>query len=145
ILYVSGELLATYAPQLQTNGAQLVVWGFVISTVVLFHSTVTINSLGHIWGWRRYNTDDHSRNNGFLALLTLGEGWHNNHHRWAVSARQGFYWWEIDISYMILKAMSWVGIVHSLNPVPKHVLAEGKVADAVRKKAVSGSSNNDAQ
>jgi len=105
---------------------QMVVWGFVISTVILFHSTVTINSLGHIWGSRRFKTKDDSRNNGVLALLTLGEGWHNNHHRWAVSARQGFYWWEIDITYMILKAMSWVGIVHSLNPVPSHVLKEGR-------------------
>ncbi|MAE21468.1 MAG: acyl-CoA desaturase [Pseudomonas sp.] len=126
LLYGAGELMAAYAPQWQTNGLQMVVWGFVISTVVLFHSTVTINSLGHIWGNRRFNTKDHSRNNGFLALLTLGEGWHNNHHRWAVSARQGFYWYEIDISYMILKAMSWVGIVHSLSPVPKHVLEEGR-------------------
>ncbi|MEC8442838.1 MAG: acyl-CoA desaturase [Pseudomonadota bacterium] len=126
LLYGAGELMAAYAPQWQTNGLQMVVWGFVVSTVVLFHSTVTINSLGHIWGNRRFNTKDHSRNNGFLALLTLGEGWHNNHHRWAVSARQGFYWYEIDISYMILKAMSWVGIVHSLSPVPKHVLEEGR-------------------
>jgi len=129
LLYGAGELMAAYAPQWQTNGLQMVVWGFVISTVVLFHSTVTINSLGHIWGKRRFNTKDHSRNNGFLALLTLGEGWHNNHHRWAVSARQGFYWYEIDISYMILKAMSWVGIVHSLSPVPKHVLEEGRRSD----------------
>ena len=129
LLYIGGELAAAFAPELNTNGLQLVVWGFVISTVILFHSTVTINSLGHIWGSRRFNTKDHSRNNGFLALLTLGEGWHNNHHRWAVSARQGFYWWEVDISYMILKAMSWVGIVHDLRPVPKHVLKEGRLND----------------
>ncbi|MDF1762108.1 MAG: acyl-CoA desaturase [Oleibacter sp.] len=126
ILYISGELMAAFAPSFNTNGAQLVVWGFVISTVVLFHSTVTINSLGHIWGKRRFDTGDDSRNNGFLALLTLGEGWHNNHHRWAVSARQGFYWWEIDISYMILKVMSWMGIVWDLSPVPAKVLEEGR-------------------
>ncbi|WP_300425023.1 acyl-CoA desaturase [uncultured Thalassolituus sp.] len=126
LLFVSGEALAVWAPQLETSGLQLVVWGFVISTVFLFHATVTINSLGHIWGSRRFNTKDHSRNNALLALLTLGEGWHNNHHRWAVSARQGFYWWEIDISYMVLKAMSWVGIVYDLSPVPRHVLEEGR-------------------
>jgi stearoyl-CoA desaturase (delta-9 desaturase) len=126
LLFVSGEALAAWAPQLETSGLQLVVWGFVISTVFLFHATVTINSLGHIWGSRRFNTKDHSRNNALLALLTLGEGWHNNHHRWAVSARQGFYWWEIDISYMVLKAMSWVGIVYDLSPVPRHVLEEGR-------------------
>lgn len=135
LLYLGGELMAAYAPSYNTNGAQLVVWGFVISTVLLFHSTVTINSLGHIWGNRRFNTKDHSRNNGILALLTLGEGWHNNHHRWAVSARQGFYWWEIDISYMILKGMSYIGIVHSLSPVPAHVLQEGKRADKAKREA----------
>lgn len=126
LLYIGGEWLEASAPQLNTNGLQLVVWGFFISTVLLFHSTVTINSLGHIWGKKRFPTKDESRNNAFLALLTLGEGWHNNHHRWAVSARQGFYWWELDITYLILKAMSWVGIVRELNPVPRHVLAEGR-------------------
>ena len=105
LLYIAGEWMAASAPQLNTNGLQLVVWGFFISTVILFHSTVTINSLGHIWGNRRFDTKDDSRNNPVLALLTLGEGWHNNHHRWAVSARQGFYWWELDITYLILKIM----------------------------------------
>ncbi|MBE0482376.1 MAG: acyl-CoA desaturase [Bacterioplanes sp.] len=126
LLYGIGEWLAYSAPQLATNGLQLVVWGFFISTVMLFHATVTINSLGHIWGKKRFATQDESRNNAFLALLTLGEGWHNNHHRWAVSTRQGFYWWEIDITYYILKIMSWLGIVWDLNPVPKHVLEEGR-------------------
>lgn len=126
MLWCSGEFLAAWFPALQTNGLQLVVWGFFISTVFLFHSTVTINSLGHIWGKKRFNTRDESRNNAFLALLTLGEGWHNNHHRWAVSARQGFYWWELDITYLILKTMSLMGIVYDLNPVPAHVLAEGR-------------------
>lgn len=128
LLYLAGEWLAASAPQLNTNGLQLVVWGFFISTVLLFHSTVTINSLGHIWGSRRFNTKDDSRNNPFLALLTIGEGWHNNHHRWPVSARQGFYWWEIDITYLILKGMSWLGIVYDLNPVPVNVLEEGRTA-----------------
>lgn len=125
ILFIAGELLSIYFPDLNTNGVQLVVWGFFISTLILFHSTVTINSLGHLWGSRRFNTRDESRNNFFLAILTLGEGWHNNHHRWAVSARQGFYWWQIDITYYILKMMNWVGIVRDLNPVPKHIIEEG--------------------
>jgi stearoyl-CoA desaturase (delta-9 desaturase) len=135
LLFVAGEMLAAYAPALETNGLQLIVWGFVISTVILFHSTVTINSLGHIWGKKRFNNKDESRNNAVLALLTLGEGWHNNHHRWAVSARQGFYWYEIDITYGILKIMSWMGIVWDLNPVPAHVLEEGRRADTHRKDA----------
>ena len=126
LLYVAGELAAYFAPGLNTNGFQLVIWGFFVSTVMLFHSTVAINSLGHIWGNKRFKTKDQSRNNAFLALLTLGEGWHNNHHRFAVSARQGFYWWQIDITYYVLKVMSWFGIIHSLNPVPKHILEEGR-------------------
>ncbi|MBQ0727996.1 MAG: acyl-CoA desaturase [Thalassolituus oleivorans] len=135
LLFVAGELLAAFAPALETNGLQLIVWGFVISTVILFHSTVTINSLGHIWGKKRFNNKDESRNNAILALLTLGEGWHNNHHRWAVSARQGFYWYEIDITYGILKVMSWMGIVWDLSPVPAHVLEEGRHANSNRKDA----------
>ncbi|MDK2777129.1 MAG: acyl-CoA desaturase [Pseudomonadota bacterium] len=126
VLYLSGALLERYQPQLHTNGLQLVVWGFFISTVLLFHSTVTINSLGHIWGKQRFATRDESRNNALLALLTLGEGWHNNHHRFPVSARQGFYWWELDITWLLLKLMSFAGIIHDLNPVPEKILQEGR-------------------
>ncbi len=121
-----GEFMAFYWPQLETNGWQMLVWGFFISTTILFHATFTINSLGHIWGSRRFETKDHSRNNPWFALLTLGEGWHNNHHRFAVSARQGFYWWEVDISYYGLKLLSYIGLVSDLNPVPKRILEEGK-------------------
>jgi stearoyl-CoA desaturase (delta-9 desaturase) len=87
------------------------VCGFVISTVMLYHATFSINSLSHLIGKRRYATDDQSRNNLFLALMTLGEGWHNNHHHYQSSANQGFFWWEIDISYYIIRMMSWVGLV----------------------------------
>lgn len=125
-LYALGELLAAYAPHLNTNGAQLFVWGFVISTVLLFHATVTINSLGHVWGNRRFNTRDDSRNNAFLALLTLGEGWHNNHHRFPAATRQGFYWWQLDICYAVLWLLAKLGIVWDLKPVPQHILQEGR-------------------
>ncbi len=87
------------------------VWGFVVSTIVLFHATLLINSLAHIWGSRRYETGDASRNNPLLALITLGEGWHNNHHHFMSSARQGFFWWEIDLSYYVLCALRGVGVV----------------------------------
>ena len=90
------------------------VWGFVVSTVLLFHATFSINSLAHVWGSRRYNTRDHSRNNLFLALITLGEGWHNNHHRFMHSCRQGLRWWEIDITYYVLKFLSFLGIASDL-------------------------------
>jgi stearoyl-CoA desaturase (delta-9 desaturase) len=123
-MYGLGELLNVFWPELGTNGWQMLMWGFFVSTVLLFHGTFTINSLGHVWGNRPYKTKDHSRNNFVLALLTLGEGWHNNHHRFAVSARQGFVWWQVDITYYILKVMSYLGIVHSLNPVPSRIVDE---------------------
>ncbi|MEJ2155667.1 MAG: acyl-CoA desaturase [Desulfobacteraceae bacterium] len=121
-LYLTGVLLENLAPSLGTSGLQFLVWGFFISTVVLFHATCTINSLDHMFGTRRYSTRDTSRNNAALALLTLGEGWHNNHHHYAVSARQGFMWWELDITYGLLVLLSWMGVVRNLRPVPKNVL-----------------------
>ena len=99
------------------------VWGFVISTITLYHVTFGINSLAHTFGTRRYDTSDDSRNNLWLALITFGEGWHNNHHYYPNSARQGFRWWEIDISYCLLVVMSWLGLVWDLKPVPANVLA----------------------
>jgi stearoyl-CoA desaturase (delta-9 desaturase) len=87
------------------------VWGFVFSTVLCYHITFSINSLSHLWGRKRYATDDDSRNNWLLALLTLGEGWHNNHHHYQSSANQGFFWWEIDISYYFIRLFSLFGLV----------------------------------
>lgn len=88
--------------------------GFFLSTVLLWHATFTINSLAHVWGKRRYETTDTSRNSWPLALLTFGEGWHNNHHYYQASVRQGFFWWEIDMSYYILKGMSWLRLIWDL-------------------------------
>jgi stearoyl-CoA desaturase (delta-9 desaturase) len=127
-LFGLGSALAAWAPGLGTNGWQLVVWGFFISTTVLFHGTCSINSFTHMIGKRRYNTRDNSRNSFLLALITLGEGWHNNHHRFQRSARQGFYWWEIDITYYTLKALSMVGIVKNLRPVPPEAYEEAEAA-----------------
>lgn len=117
-LFAVGSSLARVAPGLGTNGPQMLVWGFFISTVVLFHVTVTINSLAHRWGTRRFATNDDSRNNLLLALLTFGEGWHNNHHHFPGSARQGFRWWEVDLTYYGLRAMSWLGLVWDLKTMP---------------------------
>ncbi len=102
--------------------------GFFFSTTLLWHGTFTINSLSHVWGKRRYDTSDDSRNNWVLAIITLGEGWHNNHHHFMNSTRQGFKWWEIDITYYILKMMSWVGLVWDLKEPPAKVLAAGEIA-----------------
>jgi stearoyl-CoA desaturase (delta-9 desaturase) len=120
-LYLLGWLLERYAPGLGTSGGQMLIWGFFISTTVLFHATVTINSLDHMVGSRRYATPDTSRNNALLALITLGEGWHNNHHHYAISARQGFFWWEIDPTYYVLRLLAALGIVWGLRPVPEQV------------------------
>jgi stearoyl-CoA desaturase (delta-9 desaturase) len=117
-LYFLGELLHAYAPSLGTTGWQLVVWGFVISTICVWHCTFFINSLTHMFGRQRYETGDTSRNSWILALLTLGEGWHNNHHHYCASTRQGFFWWEIDITYYILFMMSKLRIIWDLKPVP---------------------------
>jgi stearoyl-CoA desaturase (delta-9 desaturase) len=118
LLYAIGAGLERWAPALGTSGAQLVVWGFCISTVVLYHATFTINSLAHRFGTRRYATRDDSRNNLWLALLTFGEGWHNNHHHFPGSARQGFYWWEVDFTYYLLRLLAALGMIHDLRPVP---------------------------
>ena len=125
-LYGVGALLERVAPQLGTTGGQMLVWGFFISTVVLFHATVTINSLAHRFGRRRFDTRDDSRNNLWLALLTFGEGWHNNHHFFPGSARQGFRWWEIDLTWYGLRVMAMLGLVRDLKPVPTWVLAKAR-------------------
>ncbi len=125
-LYALGVLLHRVAPQLGTSGGQMLVWGFFISTVVLFHATVTINSLAHRFGKRRFETKDGSRNNLWLALLTFGEGWHNNHHFFPGSCRQSFRWWEVDVTWYGLKLMSAFGLVHGLKPIPAWVMAKAR-------------------
>lgn len=125
-LYATGALLERHAPGLGTSGGQLLVWGFFVSTIALFHATVTINSLAHRFGQRRFETRDGSRNNLWLALLTFGEGWHNNHHFFPGSARQGFRWWEIDLTYYGLRVMAMLRLVHGLKPVPAWVAARAR-------------------
>ena len=96
--------------------------GFALSTVLCWHGTYTINSLTHLVGKRVYETSDDSRNSFILALITLGEGWHNNHHYYQSCTRQGFHWWQIDITYYTLKVLSWVGLVWDLREPPKEVV-----------------------
>ena len=123
-LFVLGESINAFWPQAGTSGWQLVIWGFVISTVVLYHITFTINSIAHSIGHRRFATRDDSRNNMMLALLTFGEGWHNNHHYYPGSARQGFAWWEFDITYYLLRLMQVLGLIHDLRPVPARIMQQ---------------------
>ncbi len=124
MVWGAGYLLEVHAPQLGVTAWQLLVWGFFISTTLLFHGTSCINSLAHLFGRRRFTTDDHSRNSFLLSLITLGEGWHNNHHRYHGSVRQGFYWWELDITYYLLRALSWTRLIWDLKEVPQSIYEE---------------------
>lgn len=126
-LYFAGYLLNLYAPQLDTGPAKMLVWGFSISTILLFNTTSIINSLCHIFGSKRFATKDNSRNNFLFALLTLGEGWHNNHHHYPATARQGFMWWEIDITYYIIKLFEKLGIVWDVKELPPSILQKNLI------------------
>lgn len=129
-VFFLGAWLNYSFPGLETNGWQMLIWGFFMSTVLLYHGTFCINSFTHIFGSRRFETGDESRNNLLLALITLGEGWHNNHHRYPGSERQGFYWWEIDISHYILKVLSWFGVVWELRRPPEKIYVEALAGKA---------------
>jgi len=104
------------------GGGYGLVWGYFVSTVLLWHGSFSINSLSHVFGRRRYETGDLSRNNWALALLTTGEGWHNNHHHYQSSARQGFHWWQIDITYLLLRLMAVVGLIWDVREPPRHIV-----------------------
>ena len=107
---------------------QMIAYSFFASTVVLYHATFCVNSLLHVWGTRPYKTADTSRNNALISIIVFGEGWHNNHHHFQSSARNGFRWWEFDPTFWALKVLSWVGIVWDLKEVPPHVIH--RTADA---------------
>ncbi len=125
-IFLVGCLLEAKWPALGVTGGQLLVWGFFISTTVLFHGTACINSMAHVFGRRRYATSDDSRNSFLLSMITLGEGWHNNHHQHQSTVRQGFYWWELDITYYLLRLLSFTGLIWDLRPVPADAYDESK-------------------
>jgi stearoyl-CoA desaturase (delta-9 desaturase) len=124
LLLIIGSGLNVLYPNLGVGGWQFVFYGFFLSTVAVYHVTFCINSVAHMYGKKRYDSNDDSRNNWLLGLLAMGEGWHNNHHRYAVCARQGFRWWEIDLSYMTLRVLQALGIVWDIREPPKALLAE---------------------
>jgi len=109
--------VALVALLLLGGGLGAFVWGFVVSTVLLFHGTFTINSVAHLWGSRRFDTADDSRNNFALAIITLGEGWHNNHHKFMYACQQGIRWWEVDVTYYALKMLNWLGVARDLRGI----------------------------
>jgi len=123
LCYLIGELTGT-------GGWSCVVWGFLASTVFLYHCTFLVNSVCHLMGTRRFETTDASRNNWWVAILTFGEGWHNNHHHYPSSARQGFKWYEFDPTYYMLKVLSWFGIVWDLRQPTERAMAKNLIGDA---------------
>ncbi len=113
-LFGLGAALNHFFPALGTSGFQMLVWGYFVSVVLLLHATFLVNSACHLWGSQPYEAGDNSRNNLWVALLTFGEGWHNNHHKFAYSARHGLEWWQVDISWYLLRLFAALGLVRDL-------------------------------
>ena len=137
ICFALGVWLPVYFPSVETSGMQMLVWGYFVSTVLSAHATFTINSLSHMFGRRRFDTTDDSRNHWLLALITFGEGWHNNHHHYPTSTRQGFYWWELDLTYYGLVRLVEAGLIWDLKRVPEHMLEKDRVASRSARCGVS--------
>ena len=114
------------------GGTPWVVWGFCLPTMTLAHATFAINSINHMFGSRRFETVDESRNNVFTAFFAAGEGWHNNHHRFQRAARNGFYWWEFDITWYVIRLMQALRLAWDVQPVPKRIYEEARVVKAQR-------------
>ena len=126
--------LALAVAMFLTGGLPWIVWGFCLPTVTLAHSTFAINTVNHMFGWRRFDTRDDSRNNPLTAFLTVGEGWHNNHHRYQRSARNGFYWWEFDLTWYIIRTMAAVGLAWNVQSVPTRIYEEARARKRARAK-----------
>lgn len=125
LTFLYGSLLDHYFPSLKTNGWQMLVWVFCMPTVCVLHGSCLVNSVLHRFGYRRFATKDDAKNVWQLAFFTFGEAFHNNHHRYSESCRQGITWWEIDISYYAIKILEKLGIIFNLRTFPTSVIAEG--------------------
>lgn len=127
MMYGLGWVLNAWYPGLGTSGFQMLAWGFFASTVLLYHGTFLVNSATHIVGKRVYPTSDNSKNSMWISLLTMGEGWHNNHHYFPSSESQGLEWWQIDMSHYIITMLSWVGVVWDIKRIPRRLVEERKI------------------
>jgi stearoyl-CoA desaturase (Delta-9 desaturase) len=110
------------------------VWGFCLPTMTLAHATFAINTVNHMFGTRRFETHDESRNNALTAFFAAGEGWHNNHHRYQGAARNGFYWWEFDLTWYVIRVMAALRLAWDVHPVPRRIYEEARVVKAKRSK-----------
>ena len=136
IIFCLGEYTTVFGSQV--NGLAAVIWGFFFSTQLSIQATMSINSITHgtkpnFFCYRTFLTDDTSTNNWILAIFTMGASWHNNHHRYMNSARVGFYWWEIDLTFYVLKILELLGIVWDLKEVPQQVIEEGEALRLAKK------------
>lgn len=141
LFFLLGVILNRVRPELHTSGLQMLTWGFFVSTVLVHHAIYSANSIAHSFGSRRFNSADTSRNNLIVALLTFGDGWHNNHHYYPRSARHGFYWWEIDLTHFLLKCLSHIGIVWDLQTPPERIYVRAsrdKTLEPTLSSSVSG-------
>jgi stearoyl-CoA desaturase (delta-9 desaturase) len=127
--------LALAAALFAVGGLPWLVWGFCVPTVTLAHATFAINTVNHMFGSRRFDTRDESRNNALTAIFAAGEGWHNNHHRYQRAARNGFYWWELDPTWYVIRAMAALGLAWDLHAVPARVYDEARALKASRSAA----------
>jgi stearoyl-CoA desaturase (delta-9 desaturase) len=114
------------------GGMPWLIWGFCLPTMTLAHATFAINTVNHMFGTRRFDTIDESRNNALTAVFAVGEGWHNNHHRYQRSARNGFYWWEFDPTWYAIRLMQMVGLVWDVKTVPERIYEEARVSKVRR-------------
>jgi fatty-acid desaturase len=112
--FVSAALSGASLPDSAQFGASVLVWGAILRTVVVWHLTWSVNSVTHVWGYRNYETPDVSRNNAFIAILVSGEGWHNNHHADQRSARHGHKWWEIDLTWLVIRLLMALGLAKNV-------------------------------
>ena len=124
--------LALAAAMFLIGGLPWLVWGFCLPTMTLAHATFAINTVNHLWGSRRFETVDESRNNPVTAIFAVGEGWHNNHHRYQRAARNGFYWWEVDVTWYVIRTMASLGLVWDVQPVPERIYREAQTIKAKR-------------
>ena len=131
--YYFAPPLALAAIMYLAGGIEWLVWGFCVPTVTLAHATFAINTVNHLFGSRRFDTMDDSRNNAVTAVFAVGEGWHNNHHRYQRAARNGFFWWEFDPTWYVIRAMAAVGLAWDVQGVPARVYAEARARRAGRR------------